>query len=200
MTEQPTQWSTLHLLLAAGSGLGLGLTLGYKLSSSGRAAPRKSRVPKLTYGARLAPVAATASSAGSADSTPAATPRCLSREDSARGEGLRMLLLVRTDAALTPKELAEQSARVVLGLFKKQFKRRDPNLRLWEEGGHRIRVVAVESQSEIMSKQLAARERAIATHTFAGNDRVNKMRTVMAIGPAPAEVMDEIVHTLQPLA
>lgn len=40
----------------------------------------------------------------------------------------------------TPKELAEQSARTVLGLFKKQHKRRDPNLRPWEEGGSRIKV------------------------------------------------------------
>lgn len=39
-------------------------------------------------------------------------------------------------------ELAEQAARVVLGQFKKCHKRRDPALRAWEEGGHRMQVRA----------------------------------------------------------
>jgi hypothetical protein len=70
----------------------------------------------------------------------AATPRSLSRQDSALGSGLKMVLLVRTDLSLSRPQVAEQAARAVLGAFKKQFKRRDPNLRLWEEGGHRIKV------------------------------------------------------------
>lgn len=220
----------------------------------------------------------------------------------------------------------------MLGLFKKQHKRRDPNLRPWEEGGSRIKVswggagpwlpqpvrgrgglragalrgaqagpaalarcpaschsaaptmqlppsplpnrrlppsrspppapqvVAVSSQEDMLAKQAAARAQAIATHTFAGADRANKVRqqgaarwqgaaadaglccrgwgapapslqaavwrgggarlvqhecgskapalpapapqvrTVMAIGPAPAEQLDEVLAALPELA
>lgn len=73
-------------------------------------------------------------------SAAAATPRSLSRQDSALGSGLRMVLLVRTDMPLSRPELAQQAARTVLGLFKKQFKRKDPALRPWEEGGNHIKV------------------------------------------------------------
>lgn len=99
MGEQQQSSSNWNLLLAAGSAGVLGFALGYKLAmrnASGRAGGRR-RGPKLVYGARLGPAA---SGNDSTDSTPAATPRCLSREDSARGSGLRMALLVRTDLAL----------------------------------------------------------------------------------------------------
>ncbi|KAL4426025.1 hypothetical protein ABPG75_010041 [Micractinium tetrahymenae] len=201
MSEQaPREWGTWKLVAAASGSVTLGLLLGYKWGQrSAAAAAKKRRVPKLVYGARLGPAAGTGSG-GSAESTPAATPRALSREDSAHGAGMRMVLLIRTDAALTPKELAEQSARAVLGLFKKQFKRRDPHLRPWEEGGSRIKVVAVSSQEDMLAKQAAARAQAIATHTFAGADRMNKVRTVMAIGPAPTEQLDDIVAALPEMA
>lgn len=201
MSEQAAhEWGNWKLVAAASGSLTLGLLLGYKWGqNSAAAASRKRRGPRLVYGARLGPASGTVDG-GSADSTPAATPRALSREDSARGGGLRIVLLIRTDAALTPKELAEQSARTVLGLFKKQHKRRDPNLRPWEEGGSRIKVVAVSSQDDMMAKQAAARVQAIATHTFAGADRANKVRTVMAIGPAPAEQLEQVVAALPELA
>lgn len=116
-------------------------------------------------------------------------------------------------------------------------------------------VVAVSSQDDMMAKQAAARVQAIATHTFAGADRANKVRqcsatrqqgaqqqrrpdssdcsatlhvrgagrpcwrrtratrgpslprcpapqvrTVMAIGPAPAEQLEQVVAALPELA
>ena len=53
---------------------------------------------------------------------------------------LAVVLLVRADAELGRGVLAEQAARVVLGMFKKEYKRRNPLLRGWEEGGSRMRV------------------------------------------------------------
>jgi hypothetical protein len=165
------------LLAAAGSCL-LGVGLGYHVARrelavvAGKgAAPRNGRaVPKLHFGS-----GANGGGYGSLDSTPAATPRSLSRSDIAGGSGLRMVLLMRTDVALvrgpcqhcccgkyappfvpsqsnrpspfpcccrlqSKQEVAEQASRTVLGMFKKQYKRRDPNLRGWEEGGHQMKV------------------------------------------------------------
>lgn len=150
------------------AGLALGYALAKKQlndSKGGRRSP-----PKLFYGARLGGSDSAESTPGAIALPPcslpqqgtplqaaclqdcfnvrrlapatlaAATPRSLSRQDSALGSGLKMVLLVRTDLSLSRPQVAEQAARAVLGAFKKQFKRRDPNLRLWEEGGHRIKV------------------------------------------------------------
>ena len=95
---QRSNWAPL-LLAATGSGL-LGLALGWRLAQQQAKQQRRSK-PRLVYGAKLGPAATPRSgSPGSVDSTPCATPRCLSREDSAHGAGLCMVLLVRTDAAL----------------------------------------------------------------------------------------------------
>lgn len=101
MSEQAAhEWGNWKLVAAASGSLTLGLLLGYKWGqNSAAAASRKRRGPRLVYGARLGPASGTVDG-GSADSTPAATPRALSREDSARGGGLRIVLLIRTDAAL----------------------------------------------------------------------------------------------------
>ncbi|PSC67208.1 peptidyl-tRNA hydrolase 2 [Micractinium conductrix] len=178
---QRSNWAPL-LLAATGSGL-LGLALGWRLAQQQAKQQRRSK-PRLVYGAKLGP---------------AATPRSVPPAP-AHGAGLRMVLLVRTDAALTPKELAEQSARVMLGMFKKQYKRRDPNLRLWEEGGSRIKVIAAASQNDMLMQQSAARALAIPTHTYAGADRESKQRTVMVIGPAPSGQLEMITQNLPDLA
>ena len=83
---------------------------------------------------------------------------------------------------------------MVLGQFKKQHKRRDPNLRPWEEGGHRMQVLAVGSQADMLAHQAAARGLALPTHTYAtlSKDQGRGQRSVMAIGPAPAELLDQV--------
>lgn len=88
----------------------------------------------------------------------------------------------------------KQAARVVLGQFKKQHKRRDPNLRTWEEGGHRMQVLAVGSQADMLAHQAAARGLALPTHTYAtlSKEQGRGQRSVMAIGPAPAELLDQV--------
>lgn len=107
MSEQAApEWGSWKLVAAASGSLALGLLLGYRWGqSSAAAATKKRRGPKLVYGARLGP-ANGVGGGGSADSTPAATPRALSREDSAHGPGLRMVLLVRTDPALVSADWA----------------------------------------------------------------------------------------------
>ena len=94
-------YSGRSLLLAAAGSCLLGVGLGYHVAKrelalvAGKgAAPRNGRaVPKLQFGAN-------GGGYGSLDSTPSATPRSLSRNDSAAGSGLRMVLLVRTDVPL----------------------------------------------------------------------------------------------------
>lgn len=83
---------------------------------------------------------------------------------------------------------------MVLGQFKKQHKRRDPNLRPWEEGGHRMQVLAVGSQGDMLAHQAAARGLALPTHTYAtlSKEQGRGQRSVMAIGPAPAELLDQV--------
>lgn len=76
----------------------------------------------------------------------------MSRQELAEQVGSCAVVVVQDTAraALThlphliqPALPCSQAARVVLGQFKKQHKRRDPNLRPWEEGGHRMQVLSV---------------------------------------------------------
>ncbi|KAI7837654.1 hypothetical protein COHA_008516 [Chlorella ohadii] len=184
-------YSAAALAAAACSSLALGALVGYRLGRAqtrGRsaAAPRWRR-----------------SGSDSDESTPAATPRSVSRTDSARGggSGLCLALLVRADMPMSRQELAQQAARVVLGQFKKQHKRRDPNLRPWEEGGHRMQVLAVGSQGEMLEHQAAARGLALPTHTYAtlSKEQGRGQRSVMAVGPAPAELLDQVTGKLPDL-
>ncbi|KAI3427278.1 hypothetical protein D9Q98_007210 [Chlorella vulgaris] len=187
-------YSKATLLVAIGSSAVAGLALGYavakrELAAAGKA-NKASRVPSNMTGGT------TWRSGGSENSTPAATPRSRSRQD--LGAGLKLVLLVRTDIPLSQSEVAEHAARAVLGSFKKLYKRRDVNLRPWEESGHRIKVLGVDSQNDMLLQQAAARALTIPTHTFAA-DRVNKPRTVMAIGPAPEEQLAHITGHLREL-
>lgn len=57
----------------------------------------------------------------------------------------------------------------------------------------------MDSQNDMLLQQAAARALSLATHTFAG-DRINKQRTVMAIGPAPPDILEHITGHLRELA
>lgn len=61
-----------------------------------------------------------------------------------------------------------------------------------------MQVLGVDSQNDMLLQQAAARALTIPTHTFAA-DRVNKPRTVMAIGPAPEEQLAHITGHLREL-
>lgn len=184
-------YSAAALAAAACSSLALGALVGYRLGQASRRGPSAAK-PRLWR----------CSGSDSDESTPAATPRSVSRTDSARGgNGLYLALLVRADMPMSRQDLAEQAARVVLGQFKKQHKRRDPNLRPWEEGGHRMQVLAVGSQGDMLAHQAAARGLALPTHTYAtlSKEQGRGQRSVMAIGPAPAELLDQVTAKLPEL-
>jgi hypothetical protein len=59
-------------------------------------------------------------------------------------------------------------------------------------------VLGVSSQDDMLLQQAAARALAIPTHTFA--ERLNRQRNLMAIGPAPAEQLEQIMLHLQELS
>ena len=56
-------------------------------------------------------------------------------------------------------------------------------------------VLAVTSGDDMLLQQAAARAMAIPTHTYAG-DREAKQRSVMAVGPAPLEQLEQITAHL----
>ena len=105
---QDVGYSGTSLLLASSAACLLGVGVGYHVAkrqlaaAAGKgAAPRNGRaVPRLNFGATAnGNGKAGGGGYGSVDSTPSATPRTLSRNDSAAG-GLRIVLLLRTDVAL----------------------------------------------------------------------------------------------------
>jgi peptidyl-tRNA hydrolase len=63
-----------------------------------------------------------------------------------------------------------------------------------------MQVFGVDSQGDMLLQQAAARALTLPTHTFAGSGRMTKERTVMAIGPGSAEVVDQITGHLRELS
>jgi hypothetical protein len=119
----------------------------------------------------------------------------------------RLAVIVRADELEDAGELVAHAALTVLGQFKKLYKRRDPNLKLWEGGGQRIEVRIASSESVLVAVQEAARASGISTHTFAGkfptgDDTSGKItqgkeRRLMVIGPSSKEKVLHVVGRLE---
>ena len=104
---------------------------GVRSGGGGRPQRAQTRIAPVNYCALTARLIA-----------PAATPRGQLREQGTHDGAVSLVLLVRSDLALSRAELAQQAARTVLAIFKKAYKGHNPNLRVWEEGGSHIKVCA----------------------------------------------------------
>jgi len=121
----------------------------------------------------------------------------------------RLAVIVRADELEDAGDLVSHAALTVLGQFKKLYKRRDPNLKLWEGGGQRIEVRIASSESVLIAVQEAARSNGISTHTFAGkvgssgavagaaSTGKGKERSLMVIGPAEKSKVWDVIGRLE---
>lgn len=116
----------------------------------------------------------------------------------------KMALLVRTDLKMDRGKAATQAAHAAVGAFKKLHKRRDPNLRPWEETGSNKVCLRVDTEEEFNSLLARSRAAGLPVHVVvdvvrssAAPDRHSNPRTVMAVGPAPAEMVTAVTGHLK---
>lgn len=109
----------------------------------------------------------------------------------------RLAIVLRQDELNDAGELVCHASRTVLGHFKKLYKRRDANLKLWEGGGQRMEVRVASNDSVMVAIQQTARGAGIPTHTFAGKPGQPRQRSLMVVGPADKSKLWEIVGRLE---
>ena len=112
--------------------------------------------------------------------------------------------VVLLNAALEdPADAISHTSVTVLAQFKKCYKRRDPALKLWEAGGHKMDVRVASSEAVLLAVQAAARQAGVGTHVFAGQrggvDGSGKQRSIVVLGPADKAVLKTIVGRLEEL-
>lgn len=110
----------------------------------------------------------------------------------------RLAIVLRVDQLQHPSSLVAHSCRTILGLFKKLYKRKDLNLKLWEGGGQRIEVRVASSEAVLLAVQETARRHGIPTHAFADpTESGGKQRSIIAVGPAEKNLLWSVVGPLQ---
>jgi peptidyl-tRNA hydrolase len=125
--------------------------------------------------------------------------------DSATLRNWKLIIVARNDVIDDPGAFANESSITVLQHFKKLYKRRDPVLKLWEGGRHRMEVRSASSEDVLAAVYAAAKKAGLPTHTFAGRapgqqqSVAGKDRRLMVVGPAEKERLHEIVGRLQEL-
>lgn len=110
-------------------------------------------------------------------------------------ERYKMVFIVRMDLRMGKGKIAQQCAHACLGMFKKLYKRRHPDLRLWEENGAVKVALRAETEEQFVAAQAAARAVHLPTHTVidGGRSQITPYtRTVMAIGPGLSEVVNQV--------
>jgi peptidyl-tRNA hydrolase len=107
----------------------------------------------------------------------------------------------------SPAELAAESARAAVALFKKAYLQRGISpevLRAWQEGGSTVEVLLADGQAALRAAQAAARAAGLKTHTIteAGargggasseGGRPERFRLLMGVGPGPDADIDAAV-------
>lgn len=112
----------------------------------------------------------------------------------------KMVLLVRTDLGMTKGKAAAQCAHAAVGCYKKAARSAPEVLKKWEYCGQAKVTLKVDSEEAMVQLQSRARARGLVTSLVrdAGRTQIEAgSATVLGIGPAPADVVDEITGHLK---
>ncbi|KAF8065440.1 F-box protein [Scenedesmus sp. PABB004] len=136
---------------------------------------------------------------GSVPATPRASSGGFSRSDSGSGipdpRALRMVFVVRRDLAWGRQKLAVMVAHAALALFKKNHKQRNPALGQWELAKGPKLVLRADDEAALLVADAAARAAGWPAHSLVeatGDPERPRSRTILALGPMPAEALSSL--------
>ncbi|XP_057369170.1 peptidyl-tRNA hydrolase 2, mitochondrial-like [Daphnia carinata] len=112
----------------------------------------------------------------------------------------KLLLVVRTDLKMGKGKIAAQCSHAAVAAYK-QILHKDPEmLKGWENVGQPKVVVKVYSEEELLSLETISRSKGLLTSVVrdAGRTQIAPgSKTVLAIGPATTEAIDEVTCHLK---
>ena len=115
-------------------------------------------------------------------------------------DSYKMVLCVRMDLKMSKGKIAAQCCHACLGVWKKLWRRRDPVLRVWEEGGQPKVTLQVSDEEAMLELYQRAKQIGVPTYIVvdAGRTQVApNSRTVMAVGPASEKEVNEVTGRLK---
>ncbi|XP_075147596.1 putative peptidyl-tRNA hydrolase 2 [Haematobia irritans] len=113
---------------------------------------------------------------------------------------LKMVLLVRNDLKMGKGKIAAQCGHGAVGAYQKAQMQNPRILRLWENTGAAKVALKVESEPEMMALKRAAESKGLVTCLIrdAGRTQIApNSKTVLAVGPGPVEVIDQVTGHLK---
>jgi len=126
---------------------------------------------------------------------PAESPR----SSSARGE-YKMVLCVRTDLKMSKGKMAAQCGHAALGAYQDALRHSRALVLGWERGGQAKIALQVKSVAQVRELERQARLLKVPTHAVidAGRTQIAAgSLTVLAVGPAPVDLIDRITGHLK---
>lgn len=111
-----------------------------------------------------------------------------------------MILVVRNDLKMGKGKIGAQCGHAAVGAYQKAVKRNPHLVRRWEDSGCAKIAVKVDSESEMMNVLRAARASNLNTCLIrdAGRTQIEpNSKTVLAIGPAPGQEIDQVTGHLK---
>ena len=115
-------------------------------------------------------------------------------------EEMKLVLVVNEELGMTAGKIAAQCCHACLGVWKKLWRRRDPVLRVWEEGGQPKVTLQVSDEEAMLELYQRAKQIGVPTYIVvdAGRTQVApNSRTVMAVGPASEKEVNEVTGRLK---
>ncbi|RUS19680.1 hypothetical protein BC937DRAFT_87111, partial [Endogone sp. FLAS-F59071] len=112
----------------------------------------------------------------------------------------KMVLVVRTDLGMTKGKAAAQCAHAALANFKVMQKTNPEMLSEWEETGHAKITLKCDSEDQMLALRNQARTMGLCAMSIqdAGRTQIAAgSRTVLAIGPGPVKIINDITGHLK---
>lgn len=116
------------------------------------------------------------------------------------GAEYKMVLVVRTDLNMSKGKIAAQCSHAAVGAFEKAQLKDPVSLQIWQNSGKTKVAVKTDSLEEMKQIADSARKKGLTTSMIrdAGRTQIapNSI-TVLGVGPAPKEVLDELTGHLK---
>ncbi|KAJ7275261.1 PTH2-domain-containing protein [Mycena haematopus] len=115
-------------------------------------------------------------------------------------EPCKMVLIVRTDLKMTPGKISAQCGHATLACYKTLMKRNAQLVRHWERTGQAKIALKATSEKQLLELETAAKRLNLCARLVkdAGRTSVEPgTRTVLAIGPAPVELVNRVTGKLR---
>jgi len=112
----------------------------------------------------------------------------------------KLVLVVRTDLNMSPGKIAAQCGHATLACYKTLIKKNPKLVRHWEMTGQAKIALKASSEEEILELEAIAKSLNLCARSIqdAGRTQVAAgSRTVLGIGPAPVELVNEVTGRLR---